>query len=111
MAFGMGQALGRALVDGWMFQVAVGGNGLKHFGNNAPPPAEGVGAERPNPLRQRPTAALGLDLQQAGHLHGRPQEDGIKHLLPGMPRRQISPRFRTICAKLFLPESREGRVR
>jgi len=39
------------------------------------------------PIRQRPTAALGLDLQQAGHLHGRPQEDGIKHLLPGVPRR------------------------
>jgi hypothetical protein len=30
---------GRALMNGGMFQVAVGGNGLKHFGIDAPPAA------------------------------------------------------------------------
>ena len=29
-----------------------------------------------------PAAALRLDLQQAGNLHGAAQEDGIKHFLP-----------------------------
>src|SRR5260370_31226546 len=27
---------------------------------------------------------LGLDLQQAGNLHRRAQEDGVKHLFPGV---------------------------
>jgi len=48
--------------------------------------ANGVVADRPNPLGQDPTTALGFDLQQTGYLHGRRQEDRIEHFLPGMLR-------------------------
>src|SRR3984893_3260005 len=44
--------------------------------------AEGVIADRSDALGQRPMVTLGLDLQQAGNLHRRPQEDGVKHLFP-----------------------------
>jgi len=46
--------------------------------------ADGIVADRTNPLGQGPATALGFDLQQTGHLHGRPQEDRIQHLVPGM---------------------------
>src|ERR1700730_463461 len=44
--------------------------------------AEGVIADRSDALSQRPMVTLGLDLQQAGNLHRRPQEDGVNHLFP-----------------------------
>src|SRR5664279_4329868 len=44
--------------------------------------AEGVVADRSDAFGQRSLAALGLDLKQAGNLHGGAQEDGVKHLLP-----------------------------
>src|ERR1017187_1873435 len=49
--------------------------------------ADGVVADWPNAFGQCSPAALGFDLQQAGHLHGRGQEDRIEHLLPTMCRR------------------------
>ena len=48
--------------------------------------ADGVVADRSNPLGQGPTAAFGFDLQQAGDLHGGCQEDRIEDLVPGMAR-------------------------
>jgi hypothetical protein len=48
--------------------------------------ADGVIAERSNPLGQDSATAFGLDLQQAGDLHGRCQEDRIEDLVPGMAR-------------------------
>ena len=36
----------------------------------------------PMRLASAPWRTLGLDLQQAGNLHGGTQEDGVKHLLP-----------------------------
>ena len=56
--------------------------------------ADGVVADRAHPLGQSSPAALGLDLQQAGDLHGRSQEDRLKHLLPGMGRRLAALRQR-----------------
>src|SRR6202042_2693789 len=44
--------------------------------------AQGVIADRSDALGQRPMVTLGLDLQQAGNLHRRPQEDGVKYLFP-----------------------------
>ena len=44
-------------------------------------------SERSKRTGQRPTAALGFDLQQTGNLHGRSQEDRMEHLLPSMPGR------------------------
>ena len=49
--------------------------------------ADGVVADGPDAFGKCSPAALGFDLQQAGHLHGCGQEDGIKHLVPGMRRR------------------------
>jgi hypothetical protein len=49
--------------------------------------ANGVGADRPNAFGQGPTAALGFDLLQAGHLHGRSPEDRVEPSLPWMRRR------------------------
>ena len=46
--------------------------------------ADSVVADRPDAFGQRSLATLGLDLKQAGNLHGGTQEDGIKHLLPGV---------------------------
>jgi hypothetical protein len=56
--------------------------------------AEGVVADRPNALGQRPGAALVLDLEQAGPLHGRPQKDGVEDLRPGVLRKLSSLRQR-----------------
>jgi hypothetical protein len=61
--------------------------------------ADGIVTDRPNPLGQGPAAALGFDLQQTGYLHGRPQEDRIKHLFPGMPRRVAAFRQRADLAR------------
>src|SRR2546425_3432684 len=44
--------------------------------------ADGVVADRSDAFCQRSIATLGLDLKQAGDLHGGPQEDGVKHLFP-----------------------------
>src|SRR6266571_5022200 len=44
--------------------------------------AEGVVADRSDAFGQRSLATLGLDLKQAGNLHGGAQEDSVKHLLP-----------------------------
>src|SRR5712692_11949592 len=46
--------------------------------------ADGVVADRSDAFRQGSIATLGLDLQQAGNLHGCTQEDGVKHLLPAV---------------------------
>ena len=46
--------------------------------------ADGVVADRSDAFGQRSLATLGLDLKQAGNLHGGAQEDGVKHLLPGV---------------------------
>src|SRR6266571_5398606 len=44
--------------------------------------ADGVVADRADALGQRSLATFGLDLEQAGNLHGGAQEDSVKHLLP-----------------------------
>src|SRR5437016_11983208 len=49
--------------------------------------ADGVVADRSDAFGQRSIATLGLDLKQAGNLHGGPQEDGVKHLLPWVLRK------------------------
>src|SRR5207245_11350376 len=49
--------------------------------------AQGVVADRSDALGQRPMVTLGLDLQQAGDLHGGTQEDGIKYFFPGVLRK------------------------
>jgi hypothetical protein len=49
--------------------------------------AERVVADRTDAFGSGPAAALGFDLQQAGDLHGRPQEDRVENLPPGMPGR------------------------
>jgi hypothetical protein len=36
----------------------------------------------PDALRQYPMVTLGLDLKQAGNLHGGTQEDGVKYFVP-----------------------------
>jgi hypothetical protein len=46
--------------------------------------ADGVVADRTDAFGQGPTAALGFDLQQARHLHGRPQKDRIEDFGPGV---------------------------
>src|SRR6266568_4490526 len=46
--------------------------------------ADGVVADRSDAFRQRSLATLGLDLQQAGNLHGGTQEDGVKYFLPAV---------------------------
>src|SRR5260370_40227794 len=46
--------------------------------------ADGVVADRSDALGQRPLATLRLDLKQTGNLHGGAQQDGVKHLLPGV---------------------------
>src|SRR6266566_4059514 len=46
--------------------------------------ADGVIADRSDAFGQRPMVTLGLDLQQAGNLHRRPQEDRVKHFFPGV---------------------------
>src|SRR6266478_5860725 len=49
--------------------------------------AEGVVADRSDAFRQRAMVTLGLDLKQAGNLHRRTQEDGVKHLFPRVLRK------------------------
>src|SRR5437016_6910439 len=44
--------------------------------------ADGVVADRADAFGQCSLATFGLDLKQAGNLHGGAQEDGVKHLLP-----------------------------
>src|SRR5205085_11155579 len=44
--------------------------------------ADSVVANCSDAFRQGPSVTLGLDLKQAGNLHGCTQEDGIQHLLP-----------------------------
>src|ERR1017187_6270210 len=44
--------------------------------------ADGVVANWPDAFGKRSCAALGLDLKEAGDLHGCTQKDGVKHLLP-----------------------------
>jgi hypothetical protein len=46
--------------------------------------ADGVVADRSDAFGQHSLATLGFDLKQAGNLHGGTQENGVKHLLPGV---------------------------
>ena len=60
---------------------------------------EGIVTDRPDALGQRSTATRRLDLKQAGHLHGRAQENGVKDFLPRVPGKlatlgQGAPQFR-----------------
>jgi hypothetical protein len=56
--------------------------------------AEGVVADRSNPLGQGSGAALVLDLEQTGPLRGRAQKDGIEDPFPGVLRKLSSLRER-----------------